>query len=202
MKNKIFILLIIACFAVGCENCDSFPDKFNVNGITCINYQIYRYDSTDVMLGSIISVNPIKYDSFALGILSTYNTYYSQYNWFNKYLSVSSAFACSPPILSSNEIVESIYITSNLKWDNEHLAGDTLNDIIELVFYQIDSPIVLKLPIDLDTFISQQPTAKQNYFLRFKSSPLIESNYSFKVHYKQKNGEIYSAESIPITIKP
>jgi hypothetical protein len=202
MKTKIFLIMIIMSFAVGCEDCDSFPDKFNVTGLNSGNNRIYHFDSNGTMIALLNTSLPIAYDSFSLGIYSLYKEYYSQSYVLKDYLSVKRAYACSPKILSSDENIQSIYIKSDSKWNNNYLSGDTLNNIIELIGYRIDALIIPRFPIDFNYFISLHPTAKLDYDLRFKSPPINESTHTFTIYYKQTNGEEYIIESNPVTIKP
>ena len=200
MYVRFFIFCSLACIfsLVGCpsvEDCGPFPSHFNVKGLNSESYRITNFTQYQAYSVTLATAAPVRADSFMLGITFTYEDIYA-----NR-LTIPKAYACSPKIPTSNEIVESIVITSNQAFDDSHLAGDTLNDIFEIVYLDFDGT-EYSYPMSIDQFVSSGPTAKKFYYLSLKSSPLKAANHNFSVYYKQTNGETYQDSTATIYLTP
>lgn len=116
-------------------------------------------------------------------------------------LTVSSgnAHACSPVEpgeRGSKEIMDSLVITSDSTFDQNHPAGSKLNDVLKYIVESTSTSLVGDVtssqvfPYHYSTFrmvLSKQPVAKA---------------MNFKIHYYQNNGAVFTTETPLITFIP
>lgn len=106
---------------------------------------------------------------------------------------ISAAYACDPipaGSLGSAERMDSLSITSLYDYDALHPAGTQLADLLI-----IDGRSPLPLP-------SRQTPLEPFRFaeLSLRDAPAATGLQKFRVYYRQTNGEVYTAETVVITL--
>ncbi|WP_143080367.1 hypothetical protein [Hymenobacter arizonensis] len=109
---------------------------------------------------------------------------------------VSAAYACDqvfdPGNKGSAERVDSLSITSRYAYDVRHPAGTSLADVVER-----EGGTPWPQPS------RQAPQAPfRSAELVFRVPPAAAGSQQFRVYYRQTNGEVYTAETVALTLRP
>ncbi|UOQ52674.1 hypothetical protein [Hymenobacter cellulosivorans] len=104
-----------------------------------------------------------------------------------------AAYACDPVpagSLGSTEQMDSLSITSDYDFDALHPAGTQLADLL-----LVDERYSLLVPS------RQMPLEPFRFVeLSLREAPATTGPQKFRVYYRQTNGEIYTAETVAITL--
>lgn len=107
-----------------------------------------------------------------------------------------AAYACPPAapggVLGTAERADSLSITSAHPYDAAHPAGSSL---LDLLLDTADVPGRLPSPQQ-----PQEPFRLVEFALR--RPPAVAGPQRFRVYYRQTNGEIYTAETVTVTLLP
>jgi len=191
MKNKILALLGGSLFMLvlglfSCDpNCGPFPTKFNVVGL---DWHIFKaiYTDTEVnkLMLSEIENDSVEYKHYAIDIDPEIETYFAKvYDKWNFSL-IQSAYACSPPPLTTDEIIDSIVIVSETDFDLNHSSGTNLSDLFDIVIRD-DANSIWFDKYDLDDYLATHPNVPNNLTLILKEPPDVTSEFEFLVKYYQ-----------------
>ena len=174
-------------------------DYFDIQGVELVNYQTredcsrcirlieeeesvrfadYRYLSVDYQVeyyGDDLAATPKQ--SFSL---------------------INSAFACSciedGYFGSQDERLDDLTVITLNDFDEQHRAGDTINDLLEVQFF--DESTDLNEYLALDTALIKY----DQLGLALKKAPDLNEEYHVRVDVKLSTGEVYQTQSRPIRI--
>ena len=106
-----------------------------------------------------------------------------------------AAQACSPipaGSLGTSERMDSLSITSTHAYDARHPAGTSLLDILDLN----DGIQQQQLPVP-----GRPLSPLREAELQFVSPPAKAGEQQFRVYYRQTNGEVYTAQTLPVWVE-
>ena len=204
MKALIAILLTII-FITGIGGCGGCGDGYyeDINKM-----EIYVFHAGGQ--GSVEEIKPVAYDSVIVQATFSGTSYGVRTNM-NSINFLPSAVASDdcPGSFGSKETIENITVITLSDFDNDFKANDTINSIVEATDYFI--PIYTSREFkDLSQYIAEiQPgihTGNFNLdttgglFLKLKKKP-IQKVIKLRLDVAFTNGEKYSAETIPVSIK-
>lgn len=111
---------------------------------------------------------------------------------------MNSAYGCSPippgKEGSKEEALESLQIISINDYDEDHRAGESLNDLLELKLPDYDEPSEPILLEDfLNTFTENVPS--EYFFLKLLKEPTLNQDFQVRVVVNLSTGEEYEATS-------
>ncbi|WBO84931.1 hypothetical protein [Hymenobacter yonginensis] len=186
-------LLLCALAIIGlpaCDICGPFDEQFgDVTGLTMVAVQHRAGTSVQVLTaGQSASVAEFK-------LLMRLNV--RLYSAAPVPTGGFSAMACDYPSPSYEAQVDSITITSRYDFDAQHPAGTSLNSLLRLDDGYASSQRLSDLMKD-----PQYIPYLQDRNLQFTQAPTSSATQQFRVRYHQTNGEVYTAETVPVTIQP
>jgi hypothetical protein len=182
-----------SCFGV---DTDSLP-YYDVTG-----YQYYStskvvgVDSSSKYLYEVVNENEIiPYDLLAMSITASTDFHaghlHNSFFW-------NHAFACDPNTdgyKGTQELLDSLVITSYYNFDENHPAGAKLNDVFD--FYTGAERIS-----SLNNYLSQENIqAPQWIQLMLNSRPTASEKQKFKMVFYLSTGEEYSTESVELRLR-
>jgi hypothetical protein len=205
MKQKLFLLLLFtsgiqfSCSKLnnGCPDSGNVQKYFDVQGASINNYRITGTNSIGAFETTLTNNNEnIDFDKLLVGIEFT-KRYYSRSGGFSIGFG-NTAYACDPAVpgyLGSEELIQSINITSNADFDPGHPAGQSLNDLFD--YCLSNKPVS-----GLTSFVNTLPKkALERFQLHLKFKPSISTAHSFKLVYTQTNGETYTVSTPLIKLR-
>ena len=206
MNSRTLLLTSILFLGVTFQNC-SDPhcvccdlelrapgDFFDIEGIGSIKH----VDKNRVYFES----NQIRfedYDYFSLDFMVDYISF-KQSRKFNFSL-MNSAFACSPLnggyLGSKEESIESFQVITINDFDDEHSAGDSINDLLDLQLgFPFESQESLPLEEFLNTFTDNVPSSR--FKLILPSRPTLNNEFQVRIEVVLSTGEQYEETSSPL----
>ncbi|WBA41928.1 hypothetical protein [Hymenobacter canadensis] len=108
-----------------------------------------------------------------------------------------AAVACDPADPTYTEMIDSIRVTSRYDFDAQHPAGTSLNDLLLL-----DNGYGRIMTLNELLLMPQSVPVLTRRNLQFSQTPTSSVTQQFRVRYHQTNGEVYTAETVPVTIQP
>ena len=197
-----FILTILLITGIGgCSNCGGgYYEDIN-------EMEVWSIHASDQRL--VEENESIAFDSVIIQA-SFSGTLYGANSKERSFIFVPSAVAASddcPGNLGSKETIENITVITLSDLDNDFKANDTINNIVEATNYFIPGYSSGDFK-DLSQYVAEiQPGISTGsidtdgqLFLKLKKKP-TQKVIKLRVDVSFTNGEKYSAETIPITIK-
>ena len=210
MKRLLTIALLGLLLASGacdaafdpCGDLSGFGDKFKTTGFTTEAFRIEGFDS----LRAEPALSPIAGDTLAGGGLAirmtpTQESYSSTSERSASVGFVPAAYACTPVIPSSDEIIRDIQVYSDRPFDDAHPAGTDLADLFDVIaLYRAGSGGHRRL--DLNAFLAEVPNAADELILVLTSAPRATSAHRFTVKYFQEGAglDYYAFETEPVVL--
>lgn len=192
-KIKFFITsyIIFLCFGIiSCEDCGPFPDSFKVTDLEWKTYEgIYTETPNNDLNLSEITQNSVLYNKFSIFIEPRKETYFSVINKTNSINLISSAYACDPVPPKTNDNIENIEIFTNKDFNSNHLIGENLAEIFDVIIYDSENEIYYE-KYDLLTYLISKPKVPTEMTLILKDSPIETSDFKFTVKYYQNGKDI------------
>ena len=108
-----------------------------------------------------------------------------------------AALACDPAGPTFTEMIDSVRITSRYAFDAQHPAGTPLNDLLRLdngYGGAVTLSELLRTPQSVQNLLYRH--------LQFTQAPTSSATQQFRVRYHQTNGEVYTAETVSVTVQP
>ena len=194
------MVIAISCNVTG-DDCGPFDDKFKTvdfqAGLKSIT--ISENPSLNVQYSTLES-DTIGFDKFGLSMFPVGEYYSMNSERFNSFSLIPSAFACSPPIPVSEEMITDIGIFSNRNFNSEYTSGENLVDLFEIIVLYRGSGYQLS---NLNEFLSSEPNVPDEILLVLKSAPETTEPIQFTVKYSQNGIDMdsyeFTTESIVIT---
>ena len=201
-KILAFILTVVLLAAGACtspvDDCGPFPDTFKTTGFEASIHQAEFSDSlgAEPML-SRIAGDTLRTGHFAIELRTEMETYFSHRSEASSTRFLSSAYACSPVLPSSDEVIQDIQIYSDTAFGEEYSAGDDLSALFDVVVYRKSHrhdgyPGYRRF--DLNEFLDRDPTAAWTLFLVLDETPATTTRAQFTVEYEQDGKGIESYE--------
>ncbi len=169
---------------VSCEKCGPFPDRYKIIDMEWSMYNLIFSDSMeqDFVLDQIVN-DSVDYNSYCIMMFPITETYFTS-NQFNSFSLITSAYACSPVIPTSDEKIDSIQIITNRDFDETHPAGSNLADIFDVI---IDDPQnnIYNERHHLQYYTDTKPFVTNRIILLLNSPPTQTEEYVFTIKYYQ-----------------
>jgi len=197
---SLFMITAISCNITG-DDCGPFDDKFKtVEFSTDLkNISISENPGLDVQYNTLES-DTIGFDRFSITMFPIGEYYSLNSERLNSFSLIPSAFACSPPIPVSEEMITNIEIFSNRNFSSEYASGENLAELFEIVVLYRNSGYQRS---NLNEFLSSEPNVPDEIFLMLKSEPETTEPIQFTVKYSQDgidmNSYEFTTEAVVIT---
>lgn len=197
---SLFMIIAISCNITG-DDCGPFNDKFKTvdfqAGLKSIT--ISGNPSLDVQYSTLES-DTIGFDKFGLSMFPVLESYSLNLERLDSFSLIPSAYACSPPIPVSEEMITDIEIFSNRNFNLEYTSGENSAELFEIVFLYRNSGYQRS---NLNEFLSSEPNVPDEIFLVLKSAPETTEPIQFTIKYSQDGIDMdsyeFSTEAIVIT---
>jgi hypothetical protein len=195
VKNKIkfFIIsyFIFLCLGViSCESCGPFPDSLRVTDLDWKIYEGIFIEAPNNELNlSEINENSVVYNTFSIFIEPRKETYFSVINKINSINLISSAYACSPLPLKTNDNIENIEIFANKGFNTNHPIGENLAKIFDIIIFDSENDIYYE-KFDLETYLISKPKVPTEMTLILKDFPIETSDFKFTIKYYQNGKDV------------
>ena len=211
MKRLLAFALLGLLFSLGAcdaafDPCGELPDSgdtFKTTGFTTEALRIESGDSLRVEPAlSPIADDTLAGDSLAIRMTPTQAFYSTASKGSMPVGFVSVAYACTPKIPSSDEIIRDIQVYSDRAFDDAHPAGDDLADLFDVVaFYRAGHAGYRRL--GLNAFLSEAPNAADELILVLTSAPQATSAHRFTVKYFQEGAglDYYEFETDVVVLR-
>lgn len=188
---SLFMLIAISCNITE-DDCGPFNDKFKTVAFQAgsKNITISENPSLDVQYSTLES-DTIGFDKFGLSMFPVLESYSLNLERLNSFSLIPSAFACSPPIPVSEEMITDIEIFSNRNFNSEYTSGENLAELFEIVVLYRGSGYQLS---NLNEFLSSEPNVPDEIFLVLKSAPVTTEPIQFTIKYSQNGIDMDSYE--------
>lgn len=179
----------------GCPTVNQF---FDVEGITLRNMNKNFFLREDAL-------NVLNWEDYNLALNFTGRFYGKLEHSFPLFSTISRAYACSCPKPGdggSKERVETIHIISLHDFDENHSAGDTINEFVYIDHYFDSESNTEIAEMPLDEFMANGSRRITRPLFRFGLShaPFLNDTLQLALHIKLDNGEFYEAEVEPVFI--
>jgi hypothetical protein len=119
---------------------------------------------------------------------------------------LSSAYACSPPMPYTDELLSAINITSDSDFSADYPAGSDLNALFDMQYHE--NGTLLKTDANgershytLSEYNELSYAATQYFQLRLNQAPQNGSHHQFSIEYMHKDGEHYSMSTEVISFE-
>lgn len=180
-------------------NCNPITGAyFDINGMVVNNYKWVGTNSVSLMVADEV----VQYDDYAgLGVEYSVDYIAQRRSKWPSFSLVPSAYACS--CLSNgykgskNEKLSNITVITLNDFDEDHLANDTINDLILVRDYFSQEDYYLGDYLLNDTINIQIPVIQ----LKVDKKPALDENYKVKVVVELSTGEVYQKVSESIKIR-
>jgi len=197
-KHLLLSLLLIVGFtfnncAPDCHFPDPYYPYFDIEGLTINNYN----NSADVLLEyDVINFSDYRGFTIIYDVAFVASLKPKTINW-NLGL-LNSAYACSPPLHgesgSKTEKLRKLTILTVNDFDEEHLANDTINDILALNYAYPQMSLNEYLEEDT-SFIKHHELP-----LKLEHQPVLNDTFQVKIIVELSTNEVYEAESEAIIL--
>jgi hypothetical protein len=192
-KFKFFIIsytIFLFLGIVSCEPCGPFHDSYKVVDLNWKTYNATYIEAPNNELNlSEITENSVLYNKFSIFIEPQKETYFSVINEINSINLISSAYACDPVPPKTNDNIENIEIFANKNFNSNHLIGENLAEIFDVIIYDSENEIYYE-KFDLVTYLISKPKVPTEMTLILKESPIETSDFKFTVKYYQNGKDI------------
>ena len=201
IRTKVLVFALVVglplqmCSPENGDDCNCGPITgryFDINGMELNNYKTVGTNSVSLMVAD----EAVQYDDYA-GLLVDYSVDYisqSRSKW-PSFSLIPSAYACScvsdGDRGSKNEKLANLTVITLNDFDDDHLANDTINDLIVVKGFYYEGDQYLEDYLVSDTINIQFPGIQL----------LVDKNYKVKVIVELSTGEVYQKVSESIKIR-
>lgn len=192
MKNKLFILVcglsfvfFLGLFSCNEDDCGPFNNAFKTVDLEfSIHEAIYSEDEETKLVLNGIENDSVDYDLYAISVRPVSEFYMTQNTNSWSFSLIQSAYACTPPIPSTEEQIDSIVIVSETDFDLDHPAGTDLSGLFDIVVTDYVFEINQERN-SLEEFLATSPTVPSEWALILKEQPEETKNFAFSIKYYQ-----------------
>lgn len=203
-----FLISFSACDAG--TQCGPFDSRFVTTDFTSGAFEFELDDSLRLDPNvlpppelSPVGEDTLSHSDFSIQMRADIETFASRRERGMSFSLVSSAYACSPALPTSEEVIEDIQIYSDEDFNDDYAAGDNLAELFDiLVPIRVDAVAYHKF--DLNDFLSTNPNPTGEIILLLKEPPQTVSDLQFTVQYTQQSEALdyYEFETSPVVLKP
>ncbi len=207
IRTKVLVFALVVglplqmCSPENGDDCNCGPITgryFDINGMELNNYKTVGTNSVSLMVAD----EAVQYDDYA-GLLVDYSVDYisqSRSKW-PSFSLIPGAYACScvsdGDRGSKNEKLANLTVITLNDFDDDHLANDTINDLIVVKGFYYEGDQYLEDYLVSDTINIQFPGIQ----LLVDKKPALNENYKVKVIVELSTGEVYQKVSESIKIR-
>lgn len=161
--------------------------------------QISDDPNFDINFGDL-EKDTVSFNEIGISIFPVIKSYFSAIQHQKTFSFSAAAYACSPLIPTSEEVIQNIEIFSNQDWNNDFKSGESIAELFEVVVLYRKSGY---RRINLTDFLESAPTVPDEIFLLPKYPPGSTKDFQFTVKYFQDGIELdkYEFTTEKITIK-
>tara|TARA_R110002050_G_C8944347_1_gene512839 strand:+ start:806 stop:1393 length:588 start_codon:yes stop_codon:yes gene_type:complete len=191
------MIAVVSCNLTD-NDCGPFDEKFKTFEFNTNLKNISISDNPSLNLQyNTLESDTIGFDKFALAMFPIGESYSLNSEQLNSFSLLPSAFACSPPIAISEEIITDIDIFSNRSFNSEYTSTENIAELFEIVVLYRNSGYQRS---NLNEFLSSEPNVPDEIFLVLKSAPETTEPIQFTVKYSQDGIDMDSYEFTTVTI--
>lgn len=190
-----------ACDGTGGTDCGPFKDKFKTTDFSSAVFKA-TFDTLRVKP----NLSPIEGDTLEEGQyavrMEPVKELYSRSSIPSVSFQVArSAYACSPPIPTSDEVIQDIRIFSDKRFKDDYPAGKDLSGLFDVVV--LNRADFGYRRFELKNFLEREPNAVDELVLILDAKPETTSNFQFTIEYEQKGKglETFQFEAGPVVLK-
>ena len=194
------MIAVVSCNLTD-DDCGPFDDKFKTIDFQAELKSITISGNPDLNVQySTLESNTIGFDDFGLAMFPVGESYSLNSERFDSFSFIPSAFACSPSIMVSEEVITDIEIFSNRNFNSEYTSGENLAELFEIVFLYRNKGYQRST---LSEFLSSEPNVPDELFLVLKSAPETTEPIQFTIKYSQDGIDMdsyeFTTEAVVIT---
>ncbi len=184
-------VITISCNVTG-DDCGPFNSKFKtVDFDTDLKIiSISENRGLNVQYRTLES-DTIEFDKFGISMFPVTEFYSLNTKLHHSFSLIPSAFACSPLIPVSEEVITDIEIFSDRDFNSSYSSGDNLADVFEVIVFTFNTGYHR---YDLINFLSYEPIVPDKIFLLLKVTPETTEPIQFTVKYSQNGIDMNSFE--------
>lgn len=195
----IFVLMIgstvVSCFQ---GTCDPVPPFFQITGLNSFNLRFTN-----------AGINP--WEALAKDSAIDWKNFFVRFYFDKNYIGQLdiepngslNALSCDPPGSAGDKIgVDTIFLVTLYDYNDEFLAGDTINPIIltNAWTYFVDDFDKFK-PLN-DYLLRNAVGVRQDQFeIKLNEAPITGKRFSMRVSYVLNNGEVFHDTTDPVTLQ-
>lgn len=196
----IFILLTVSCEIID-PGCGPFTNNsYKVTNFETSLKQVVFTDpiSQNVTLSSLEN-DTLDFDELAILMVPDMESYTVQAKHKLNFSFSETAYACSPPIPSSEDKITDIQIFSNKNYSNEFSSQENISELFDIV---VKYPNRGNQRFRLNEFLAAKPEAPTEIILLPNTAPSSTNSFQFTVKYFQDGLELdkyeFTTDSIVI----
>ena len=183
-------LFLIGINFYNCSNCEccfgEVPEFFDIQDVFVDHLGLE---------GQLLGSDEIAFDEYgtiSIGFEVEYLVQHSNYN--SGFSLINSVYGCTPAqpgqLGSKEESIESFQVLTLNDFDDTHLAGESINDLLEITNLAIE-------PVPLEEFLTNfTENVPQEWFnLRLLNEPTLSKAFQVMVNVSLSTGENYQVSS-------
>lgn len=199
MNSKILLVTLFFTIGFSFQNCGDgldcdfgpVPDYFDVQGM-----EVQHWDSSNQFIDS----TEISFEDYGF-LAASFEVEYIAYQEpiTTGFSFINSLYGCSPPppgqLGSKEESFENISVITINDYDENHFAGDTINDLVDLFNIYGDREGQLTSYLLQD----EKPVLYEVLLFSLKAAPTLDQEFQARLIVELSTGESYEALSGVIT---
>ncbi len=206
--KKIFFLALAMFIAIMVY--ESCRPPSGCNGTNTFYYSIKNPKTTNVRTTDTshrsgfypLDTTKMTYRNFNWAVNFDYQTYCRN----NKQnLNLPSLFTTAlaypaPPNYECKEKVAEFVVTTTNDYDDAHLAGSNINDILNISWQRPESPLMVQTVYHLAEFMSfvNRPVEGNSFILYLTKPPRNNGNLQARINIKLSNGQVFEINTTPV----
>ena len=186
-----------SCDFLGCS-CEKLQSKyFNIGGISATNFRKRGTCCADKMgAGEAVALAD---HHLSVRYQVSYFSAKPSRPARSAFSLINQAVACDcldDGYLGSKERLKSLTVVTLNDFDAQHLANDTINDLLRITTLPDKSE-------DLTTYLRGDTAliGQQDYVLYLQKRPALRTDFAAKITVALQNGESYTTTTLPVTIQ-
>ena len=198
---KRFLLLSLLCISLSFSSCSIFgpcwgsPDaeKFWTLDFDSEIRKVMIDDTSEELTPNLLAIesDTLAQGEFGIWMVPVQEFYYVEHQRRPAISFVQSAYACSLPAPTSDEVITNIQIVSNNDFDANHPAGSDISDLFSIIV--LDVPNANRyFEFSLPDFLSTRRNAYDEIILVLDAEPEQTGAFNFTVTYTQEGERLTS----------
>lgn len=189
MKKLLLTAILLGTFTFGCRKCPPSKSFFDIEGLQ-MNYAFKGEGPGNEVFNPL--ADSMKFENLRLQIGYTVRFYsYQPTNSFSFIPAVYALECVEDGSGGKKEKLTDIQLVTLSNYDANHVAGASINDIININGLTVAQFLKDQNSYSLDAFGDQ---------IDFQQKPDPTAKQAFKLFFKLDNGESYEVQTHPVTI--